>query len=146
MANQLRQRQGEGVALGKVYRHPSFPGRRQKVLHALIDVLVRERGRGIEAVHDRVGAVPVQQLEQQAAAQHRVGELAVEIFQQCCPARRVGRDGRPIELRQLGRQEHIAPSYLHRRRAQSQTPQLLRRPPHLGLAQRHQDQPRRMER
>src|SRR2546422_4497909 len=44
--------------------------------------LIGERGRGVDAVHDRVGAVLHEQLIEEAAVQHVVGQLAQRVTQQ----------------------------------------------------------------
>ena len=92
-----------------IERRAAIFGSVEQVPRALKDVLIRERGRGIDAVHDRVGLVANQQLKQEVAFQDRIGEITEQVAEHESAVLGLGHNGRHVESRDGRRHEDVAP-------------------------------------
>ena len=110
---------------------------REQVLGALERVLIGERRRGVDAVHDGVRLVFQQQLVQEAAVEDVVGEFAQQVLEHQPAVRGARHDRAALQLSEARREEHVSPLDLDRGAAAVR----LERPrgrAHLVFEQRHQ--------
>ena len=98
MADQLGEREQQHVALHRRAVDLAFRREREQLLRALDRVLIGERRRGVDRVHDGVGFVLEEQLVQEAALQDVVGELAQQVLEHQPALLRVRHDGAALQL------------------------------------------------
>ncbi len=113
-----------------------------QLTRALKYVLIGERGRGIDAVHDRVRLVAQQQLKQQAALEHRLRQITVEVSQHERAMLGAAQHDGDLEPRDGRRHEDVAPLDVDRHRAAVGI-ERASGGAHLVLEQRHEHQPPR---
>ena len=137
VANELRHGERQQVLLDVGSGDGAGVRRVEEVAGALELVLVGERGGGVDAVHDGVRAVAIEDLEHEAALQHVVRQIAEHVFDHQAAVRRFGQEGRAIEPGDRGREKDVPPLDVDRR-APAVGRQRVCRGPHLVLEQRYQ--------
>ncbi len=112
---------------------------------ALKNVLICKRGRGIDAVHDRVGLIAQQEPKQETALQDRVAEIAQQIAEHQRAVLAAGHDRGDIEACDGRGHEDVAPFDVDRHAAAVGL-ERARRGPHFILEQRHDHETARRRR
>ncbi len=105
---QLRHRLGQQVPLDRREVHRAAGGRLAQRPCRPVHVLIGERGRRVDAVHHHVRPVALQHLDEEAAADHLFGEVAVHVLDQQPPVLGPVRQLRAVGARQRGREVHVA--------------------------------------
>ena len=135
MTDQLRQRQTQQMLLDRRAIDLTVLRARKQGTRALKNVLIRKRGRGIDAIHDCVGFVAHQEAKQQVALQHSIGEVPQQIDQHQRAVLGVAHDRGDVESRDGRRHDHVAPFDIDRHTAAVGL-ERPRRGPHFILEQR----------
>src|SRR3989440_6290611 len=81
VTNQLRKGESQQVQLDRHLIDGAPLRELEQLTRAMKDVLVRERGRGIDAVHDRVRLVLEEDLKQQVTRENFFTEVAEQVAQ-----------------------------------------------------------------
>src|SRR5262245_26032082 len=142
VTNQLWQCQAQQMFLHD--RLVDFPALRSLVHlpRTLENVLIGERGRGIDAVHDRVGRIAEQQLKQQAALQHLLSQIAIQVPEYERAVLSAPQHDREVQAGYGRRHEHIPPLDIDRDAAAIGLERACRRA-HFILVQRYENEPPR---
>ncbi len=113
MPDELRRRQRQEMPLHGFRVELALIGGAQQLLRAGEDVLIGERRRRIDAVHDDVGAVSGEPLVEHVRLQRLRGRGTQHLVHQAAPHRRVREELHAARSGQVRGEEDVPPDGLH---------------------------------